>query len=114
MRNKLEVERRVKILWFWKEHGTKATKDAFGVSERTLFRWQTALGNAQGKLDALDPKSTAPQKRRRREVLPEVERLIIVERTAHPRYGKKKLKVFLKEEGYDLSESYIGHKKINS
>lgn len=98
----------MKILGFWNEHGAKATNDAFGVSKRTLFRWQAALAERQGHLDALDPKSTAPQKRRRREVLPDVERLIIAERTAHPRYGKKKLKVFLKEEGYDLSESYIG------
>ena len=108
MRNKQEVDRRVKILGFWKEYGEQATEDAFGISRRTLFRWQAALGKRQGHLDALDPKSTAPQKKRRREVLPEVERLIIAERTAHPRYGKKKLKVFLKEEGYDLSESYIG------
>ena len=108
MRNKPEVERRVKILGFWKEHGMKATKDAFGVSKRTLFRWQMVLAERQGHLDALDPKSTAPLKRRRRNVLPEVEWLIIAERTAHPRYGKKKLKVFLKEEGYGLSESYLG------
>lgn len=108
MRNKKEVDRRVKILGFWGEHGAKATEDAFDVSERTLFRWQAALGDAQGKLDALDPKSTAPKEKRRRKVLPEVGAIIIRERTAHPRYGKKKLKVFLKEEGYDLSESYTG------
>lgn len=108
MRNKPEVDRRVKILDFWKEHGTKAARDAFAVSERTLFRWQAALERRQGHLDALDPLSTAPAKRRKRKVLPDVERLIIQERTAHQRYGKKKLKVFLKEAGYDLSESYVG------
>ncbi len=108
MRNKQEVERRVKILGFWKEHGTKAARDAFGVSKRTLFRWQAALGKSGGHLDALDPKNRAPNKRRKRIVLPEVEEIIIRERTAHPRYGKKKLRVFLKEEGYAVSESYVG------
>ena len=95
MRNKPEVERRVKILGFWKEHGTRATEDAFDVSERTLFRWQAALGENQGHLDALDPKSTAPKNKRKRVILAKVEEVIIQERTAHPRYGKKKLKVFL-------------------
>ena len=108
MRNKPEVERRVKILGFWKKHGTKAAFDAFGVSKRTLSRWQAALGNAQGKLDALDPKSTAPKEKRRRKILPEIERLIIAERTEHPRYGKKKLRVTIGEEGYIVSESYVG------
>ena len=48
MRNKPEVERRVRILGFWQEHGTKAVRDAFGVSERTLFRWQFSLALARG------------------------------------------------------------------
>ena len=108
MRNEQEVRRRVKILDFWKEHGEKATRDAFGVSRRTLYRWQAVLDRAHGKLDALDPKSTEPKNKRRRDILPGVERLIIAERGAHPRYGKKKLKVFLGEEGLLLSESYIG------
>lgn len=98
----------MKILGFWKEHGTKAAKDAFGVSGRTLFRWQAALGNAQGKLDALDPESTAPKNVRRRKVLPDVETFIIEERMAHPRIGKKKLTVFLRDDGYHVSESYVG------
>jgi hypothetical protein len=108
MRNKKEVDRRVKILGFWSEHGTKATKDAFGVSRRTLFRWQAALGKRQGHLDALDPQSTAPGRRRKRVILPEVEAYLIRERTAHPRLGKKKLAILLREDGYAVSESYVG------
>ena len=108
MRNEPEVKRRVQILDFWKKHGEQAAEDAFGVSRRTLFRWRKKLDTARGRLESLDPGSTVPAKRRRRVILPEVERLILAERTAHPRYGKKKLRVFLKEEGYDLSESYVG------
>ena len=108
MRNKQEVDRRMKILGFWKEHGTKATRDAFGISRRTLFRWQLALEKNTGHLDALDPLSTAPKGRRRREVLPEVEAYIIHERTEHPRLGKAKLAILLREDGYRVSESYVG------
>ena len=98
----------MKILRFWSEHGTKATKDAFGVSKRTLFRWQCALTQAQGHLDALDPHKTIPKGRRKRVVLPEVEVFIITQRTEHPRIGKAKLAVLLQEEGHTVSESYTG------
>lgn len=108
MRNKQEVARRAKILDFWKKHGEQAATDAFGVSRRTLFRWQEALGERQGHLGALDPLSTAPKGRRKRQILPDIETIIIRERTEHPRYGKKKLKVTLLEEGYPVSESYVG------
>ena len=108
MRNKQEVERRVKMLDFWKKHGEQATKDAFGVSRRTLYRWQAMLEERQGHLDALDPKSTAPKGRRKRSVLPEVEAFVIQERTVHPRIGKAKLAVIMQAEGYKVSESYIG------
>lgn len=108
MRNKAEVDRRLKILGFWETHGDQATKDAFGVSRRTLFRWQAVLQSSKGKLDALDPKSTALKKRRKRVIAPDVEDFIIRERTEHPGLGKEKLAVLLKEEGHAVSVSYVG------
>ena len=103
MRNRKEVERRVKILSFWETHGTEAATDAFGVSRRTLFRWQHALKAAQGKLPALDPKSTAPRKRRKRVYDPAYLDRIIAIRHEHRRLGKKKLAVLC-----GVSESYAG------
>ena len=108
MRNKQEVARRVKVLSFWEKHGEQATIDAFALSRRTLYRWRSTLAKQHGRLDALDPKSTAPTGRRRRTVLPEVVSFIIEERTLHHRLGKKKLAVLLREDGYSVSESYIG------
>lgn len=108
MRNQQEVERRVKILDFWQHYGKEAAKDAFGVSRRTLYRWQAAVVRAGGKLDALDRKSTAPKKRRSRSIPPAVADFIIRERTLHPRLGKKKLAVLLNEAGHPVSESYVG------
>src|SRR3990167_4438903 len=76
MRNKEEVDRRVRALTFWEKHGERATLDAFSISRRTLYRWQGALKRHTGRLEALDPKNTAPRGRRKRVILPEVESFI--------------------------------------
>ena len=98
----------MKILGFWEVHGEKATKDAFGTSRRTLFRWQAELASSKGKLDTLDPKSTAPKNKRRRQVLPEVQEYILKQRAEHPRLGKDKLTTLLRTRGYQVSISYVG------
>lgn len=108
MRYQKEAERRVKILMFWKEHGERATHDAFLISRRTLFRWQAALEGARGKLDALDPQSTAPARCRQRRYPHGLLEQIIALRRDHLRLGKKKLTSLLKDEGFALSESSIG------
>lgn len=103
MRNEKEVRRRTQILDFWHVHGLSATKDAFSVSRPTLFRWQKVLAEHKGHLTALDPKSTAPKRRRtRRYNLAYIEQVIALRR-AHPRIGKKKLSTLL-----HVSESYAG------
>jgi predicted DNA-binding transcriptional regulator YafY len=43
-----EAERRLEILRFFDKHGLAATRDAFGVSRRTLYRWKATL-QAQGE-----------------------------------------------------------------
>ena len=107
MRNKAEVERRVKILKFWNIHGLDATNDAFGVSRATLFRWQQVLDNNQGNVATLDPKSTAPKQRRVRSIPRDLEQAIIDWRTKRPRIGGKKLVPLLKKQGFQVSVSYI-------
>lgn len=103
MRNKKEVERRVKILTFWKEHGLQATTDAFSVSRRTLFRWKKALDHSQGKLNALDPKTTTPKNTRKRIYPPGYLEKVIQLREDYGRLGKKTLAELL-----NVSESYAG------
>jgi transposase InsO family protein len=107
MHNQKEVERRVKILTFWATYGTKATKDAFGVSRATLFRWQQVLDRNCGNLAVLDPKSTAPTKRRVRSLSPALEEEILAWRTKYPRLGGKKLVPLLQKQGFKVSVSYI-------
>ena len=107
MRNKAEVERRVKILMFWKQHGLEATQDAFGVGRATLFRWQRTLDTHHGNVRSLDPKSTAPKQKRVRSIPKDLEQALIDWRTNHPRIGGKKLQVLLRKQGYAVSVSYV-------
>jgi transposase InsO family protein len=103
MRNQKEVERRVKILGFWQKHGEKATRDAFGTSCRTFFRWQELLDEAQGKLPSLDLKSTAPKQHRQCVYDPLYLERAITLRRSHHHLGKKKIAIIL-----NVSESYAG------
>src|SRR3989338_8314484 len=75
-----KAKKRVRILAFWEKYGTQATKEAFGVSRATLFRWQKALEESLGKLDALNKKNTTPKTKRKRIVPQAVEEFIINER----------------------------------
>jgi putative transposase len=107
MRNKAVVERRIKILTFWQKHGLLATKEAFGVSRATLFRWQQTLDQHCGNIAVLDPKNTAPQKKRVRTIPPALEEALIAWRTTHPRIGGKKLVSLLEKQGFVVSRIYI-------
>jgi putative transposase len=103
-----EAKRRVKILTFWEQYGEEATKAAFGVSRATLFRWQKALWDNQGKIEALNKQSTTPKHKRRRTVPLEVTRFIIKERQWE-KLGKEKLAKLLRDDGVaDLSHSTVG------
>ncbi|MEK7201730.1 MAG: integrase core domain-containing protein, partial [Patescibacteria group bacterium] len=108
MRNQKEAERRVKILTFWQEHGAKATADAFSVSRRTLYRWQAVLRHEHGRINALDPKSTAPEKKRSRRYPKGFTDRVITLRREHPRLGKEKLTPLLRNEGFRASVSFTG------
>ncbi|BCD62733.1 transposase [Nitratiruptor sp. YY08-26] len=108
-----EEARRKKILDFWKKYGLEATKEAFGVSRRTLFRWKKSFNDANGDIKALNPKSRKPKRVRESnvplEVIKEIKRL----RKVYPNIGKAKLyhllKPFCEAKGVKTpSESTIG------
>lgn len=79
---------RLKILTFFEKHGLAATIDAFGVSRRSLYRWQAAWRSGGGDPTALVPRSCAPTRRRRRSWLKEVSAEIQRLRQAHPNRGQ--------------------------
>ena len=86
-----QAKERCRTLAFWEKHGTEATEEAFKVKRRTLFNWQKALAEGQGKLEALNVKSKAPKTRRKRlwddRIIAEIKRL----RFDHPNLGKDKI-----------------------
>jgi len=88
---------RLRILAFWEKHGLPATREAFGVSRRTLFLWKKQLREGRGMAEALNPQSTKPRRLRRRvsewppALLSELRRL----RETHPNLGPAKCAVLL-------------------
>jgi len=104
-----QAQRRARILAFWDTHGAMAAREAFGITERTLYRWQRALWEGHGKLDALNPKSTAPRLRRKRVIPEKVKGFILKERSFDPCLGKEKLSLLMEEDGIGIySASTIG------
>lgn len=102
------AKKRLKILVFWEEYGDEAAKKAFGASRATLFRWQRAFENGGRKVEVLNPRSTAPKRRRRREIPSQVQGLILAERKME-KIGKEKLAKLLDEDGIArLSASTVG------
>ncbi len=85
------AKERAKIIKFWKTYGYAATKEAYNVSERTLYDWQRTLKDGKGKLESLNDGSRAPKKKRQRRynhrIVAELERL----RNQYPNLGEKKL-----------------------
>ncbi|MER3466643.1 MAG: hypothetical protein C4340_05905, partial [Armatimonadota bacterium] len=90
-----DAQERYRILCFWEKHGLLATREAFGVSRRTLYAWRQRLRAGGGKPAACAPLSTRPHHLRQRRwppaLLAELRRL----RTQHKNLGKEKLHPFL-------------------
>src|SRR5574343_139212 len=104
-----KAKKKAKIITFFDEFGSKATKEAFGVCKSTIYNLQNALATDKGKLDSLNDKSRAPKKRNKRIVDERVSNYIIEQRKKHYRLGKKKLAILIKEEfGIIYSESKVG------
>jgi len=110
---KEEIERRLKIITFFRNHGLEATRDAYKVSRSTVYRWEKALKDSGGELVALAPGSRAPKRRRKREVSKEVVEFILGYRSNRPGVGKVTIKPALDEfcarnRLRTVSESTIG------
>jgi len=104
-----QAKERCRILAFWEKYGDIATKEAFEVSRATLFRWQKELRAGNGKLEALNKKSTAPKRKRKREIPEHIKNFILNERKFDPDLSKDKLAVLMKQDGVaNISASTVG------
>ena len=87
---------RARILAFWEKRGLEATREAFQVKRRTLFNWKQQFAKGGKQLEALNEKSRAPKKKRKRlwsdVIIAEIKRI----RWEHPNVGSEKLYPMLK------------------
>ena len=109
-----QAKQRLKIIQFWRKHGLKATKDAFGAKRSTLYGWWKIYKESGYKVESLDPGSQAPKNRRKRVInsliIKEIKRLRF---DVCPNMGKDKVKkdldIFCKENNLNnVSSSTIG------
>ena len=49
------AQRRAHILTVWEKHGLAATRDAYSVSQATLYRWKRSVDKAGGKDNRIEP-----------------------------------------------------------
>jgi len=91
----MQIHPVLEILRFFDKHGLVATRDAFGVSRRTLYRWKATLKAQGGNPASLAAKSCAPKKRRTPKTDPRLVMEIRRLRTLYPNLGKTKLHVLL-------------------
>lgn len=109
-----KAKHKAPILAFWERYGIKATMEAFSVKRRTLFLWKVRLKNGEGKLEALNEKSTRPKSVRTRTWSPDIVHEIKRQRAEHPNLGKKKIQQalasFCEETSLDCpSPSTVGN-----
>ena len=109
-----EAKQRLKILLFWREHGLKATIDAFGAKRSTLFAWWKIYNDSGCIIESLNPGTQARITNNQRYIHPlilkEIKRLRL---EVCPNMGKSKVKknldILCKDNNLPIySESKIG------
>ena len=89
------ANQRLKIIEFYEQYGEKATKEAFGADRKVISRWRSRLKAGKGRLAALIPYSTEPNRKRQSKTPIEILEFIENLRRQYPRLGKDKIKIFL-------------------
>ena len=92
------AKERMKILFFYDQYGEPATKEAFGVSRKTIWVWRKRLEMGHRHLAVLTPTSTKPKTLRSMETDPRLVAYIRTQREQYPRRSKVKLKPFVDTE----------------
>ena len=106
-----QVEERVRYLSCFmalREQGLSGTKASrvLGISRSTLYRW---LGRARkGGRSGLKDRSRRPKRRRQPTWSWELAQAVLRLREKYPRWGKDKLVILLRREGWQVSTSMVG------
>ena len=94
MRTK-EANKRLQIIQFFDKYGLEATKEAYRVSRRTIYRYKEIFKRSNNDVLSLNPKSTRPHKMREWETPKTIIERIRSLREEYPNMGKDKLYVLL-------------------
>lgn len=109
-RNEIDTNARNRLKWldWYFSHGENISLTArhFGISRNTLYRWLHKF--QPGALGSLKNSSTRPKQCRRRTTRLLIEQRVCELRGIHPRYGKRKVWVLLRQEGINCSMSSVG------
>jgi len=105
----LSKRARQRLRWIehWQSHGNKSlTCRYFGISRPTLDR--TLARYRPEHLASLEDRPSRPHHRRQPTWTPELVAAVQGEREAYPRWGKEKIAVLLRRQGWDVSTSMVG------
>ena len=103
-----EATRRVKWFDFYRAHGNNGalTCRYFGISRKTFYKWRRLYDCRD--LSTLEDRSRKPKHTRQPTWSRELAQAVLRLREERPRWGKDKLVVLLREEGWEVSTSMVG------
>src|SRR4030065_267255 len=103
-----QARRRLKWMDHYESHGPNArlTCRCFGISPPTFYRWRRRY--APHTLRTLEDRSRRPRRLRQPSWSPELAQAVLRLRGQYPRWGKDKLAVLLRREGWAVSTSMVG------
>jgi transposase InsO family protein len=106
----LSKRAQVRLAWFdyYAQHGRNAARTCryFGISRQTFYRWKRRYANTD--LGTLESRSHRPRRRRRPTWSPALAAAICALRRQYPRWGKDKLVVMARQQGWRVSTSMVG------
>jgi len=101
-----EAKVRLKFLEFARTHPVSVTCRRFGISRSTYYRWKKRFDPRN--LRSLEDRSRRPKRIRKPAWSVELIERVRELREEYPRWGKAKLVVLLRREGFEVSESTVG------
>jgi putative transposase len=103
-----EATQRLRVIDWHRGHGENVSLTArhFGLGRPTVYRWLGRFDPA--RLSTLENRSTTPQRRRRPSWSSALVQAVQQLREEMPRWGKDKLVVLLRRQGYTCSTSMVG------
>jgi len=106
----LSKKARQRLKWFdyYNSHGQNArlTCRYFGISPQTFYRWKRRYN--PWHLESLEDRSRCPKHLRQPTASVELVEVVLRLRETYPRWGKDKLVVLVRKEGFSCSISMVG------